>query len=60
MSVSLDAARRDLAELKLSLEEQSTHSNVIAGYQEILIRDVASLKQEVQDLKHTSYDGTLI
>jgi hypothetical protein len=49
---------KDLASIKLSIQEQNAFLDGIKPNQEILQQDLASLKQQVEDMFHFSYDGT--
>src|SRR5262249_47871534 len=56
---SLDSLTKDIATLKLSIQEQNAFLDGLKPNQETLQQDVASLKQKVEDLQFVSYDGTL-
>jgi hypothetical protein len=60
LHIGTEGLNRDLAALKLSIQEENAFLDGIKPNQEILNQDVASLKQKVDDMQSISYDGTFI
>lgn len=58
--VTVEDINRELAALKLSAQEENAFLDGFKPNQEILSQDLASLKQQVDDMQFVSYDGTLI
>ncbi|CAF3669380.1 unnamed protein product [Adineta steineri] len=57
---TLTTSSKDMTTLKLSIEEENSFLNGQKLNHEILSQDVASLKQKVEDMQFTSYDGMFI
>ncbi|CAF4002771.1 unnamed protein product [Adineta steineri] len=57
---TLTTSSKDTITLKLSIEEENSFLNGQKLNHEILSQDVASLKQKVEDMQFTSYDGMFI
>ncbi len=51
---------RNLAALKLSIQEENAFLDGIKPNQEILNQDVTTLKEKVEDMQYVSYDGMII
>jgi chromosome segregation ATPase len=60
LQIKNEELNRDLAALKLSIQEENAFLDGVKPNQQILNQDVASLKQKVEDMQYVSYDGTLI
>jgi chromosome segregation ATPase len=56
---SIDTLNKELAAVKLSIQEQNTFLDGLRPNQEILQQDLSSMKQKIEDSQFISYDGTL-
>jgi chromosome segregation ATPase len=57
---SLHSVSEDMSKIKIAVQETNTLVDAHSSNQLILEQDLASLQQQVNDLKNVSYDGTLI
>ncbi|CAF2522346.1 unnamed protein product [Rotaria sp. Silwood2] len=56
----LDSLTPNLSTLKISMEEQNRYLDGIKINQEVLQQDIESMTQKLNDMKTSSYDGTLM
>ncbi|CAF1194053.1 unnamed protein product [Didymodactylos carnosus] len=47
-------------QLKISIAEKESNLNVIAPNQKVLLQELSTLKEQVENIEFVSYDGTLI
>lgn len=60
LHIKAEDLNRNLAALKLSIQEENAFLDGIKPNQEVLNQDVATLKQKVEDMQSVSYDGMII
>ncbi|CAF1036652.1 unnamed protein product [Rotaria sordida] len=60
MQIKLSKLIEELPKVKLSVEESNTLLKGIKHSQDIVNEDLMSLRDEINDLKYVSYDGTFI
>ncbi|CAF1522994.1 unnamed protein product [Didymodactylos carnosus] len=59
-TLTVRAAHDESNQIKLSINEVDTYLAEIASNQNILQQEMLSIKQKVEEIKFTSYDGMLI
>ncbi|CAF4931376.1 unnamed protein product [Rotaria sp. Silwood1] len=57
---ALDSLSPDISTLKLSIQEQNKILDDINNGQEVTEKDIQSMKEKLNDMKGTSYDGTFL
>ncbi|CAF4311150.1 unnamed protein product, partial [Rotaria sordida] len=60
IQVTIPTLTEELSKVKLSIEESNAFLEGVKHNQDILNQDLASLQEKIDDLRHVSYDGTLI
>ncbi len=57
---TLELLSEEHSKVKVAVQETNSFLNANKSNQQMLEQDLASLQQQIEDLKNTSYDGTLM
>jgi len=57
---TLEFLSEEQSKVKVAIQETNSFLNAHKSNQQILEQDLASMQQQIEDMKNTSYDGTLM